>query len=1369
MPGNNNNDTTTKFKVDISELKKAMQEAKRSIAVTNSEFKAIASSMDDWSKSTDGISAKLKQLDSNLNSQKTILANLENQYALTVQEMGEGSKAADDLKIKINNQKAVINNTEKEINKWKNSLEEVTNESKQVETATESLSNTINKQQSDLNELKAKYSNLVLEQGDASTEAKQLSSQITKLSSELNENKSKLNSASSAADDLDQSLDNASDGADKAESGFTVLKGTIANLAAQAITKAVDALKEFITQANEVDKAVNGLQTSTGATAKEMKQYESVMKDIYNGNYGESYDDVADSMSQVLQTMGKLNKTDLKNITTNGLALRDTFGFEMPESMRAVNSLMKQFGISADEAYNLIAQGAQNGLNQNDDLLDVINEYAVQFKNSGYSANDMFNMLKNGADSGVWSVDKLGDAVKEMNIRFSDGTVKDALEENAKALGLSKKEIKNLQTEYNKGGDSAQNAVGKMIDSILSVKDETKQYQLGVSVFGTMWEDLGAEAIKSLMSTKGELNSTKQTMDEIKKTKYDDLGSSLSQLGRMFKEEILAPVKDHIMPKLQEFVGYIIQNFPSIVQACKDVVNTLKEWIPTLQVIGSAIASYLIATKILAFVEAIKNGTVALKLMSAAQTALNAVMSLNPIGLVVAAIAALVAAFVILWNKSDAFRNFWINLWENVKTVTKTVIDAIGTFFTETVPTFFSNLVTKTKEFVDNVVNFFKELPSKISEWLTNALTKVGEWAVNMANKAKETGSNFLNKVIEFFNQLPYLIGYAIGAALGKILSWGVNLYNFAKTEIPKFINKIIEFFKQLPSKIWTWLVNTLNKIITWRNNMVNKAKEVGSNFINKVIEFFKQLPSKIWTWLTNTIAKVTTWSTNMASKAKTTATNFVNNVVNFIKNLPSKIWTWLVNAANKVVTWGSDLASKGKAAAKKLFDAVVNKVKEIPGKLKSIGSDIVKGLWNGINDMTGWVIGKIKGFGKGITDGLKDYFKIKSPSRLMRDEVGKNIALGVIEGIKRQKKYAKTTTTELAEIILEAAKTKLDKYKTYNDMSLAQEVAYWNEIRKTIKSGTSARLEADKEYLSKKQQLNEQVLAADEKYQQNTADVYDKLMSDIDAVTKKYEDSISNRVDKITSSLDLFKAFQLDEAISKEDLANNLMSQVNALAEWDNVLDRLASREGMSADLLDELESMGVSSLETLKQLNSMSNEELKAYIELYDLKKVIASERARKENEELKQQSQQQISELITEASKKMDELKKTYEIELKELGAVAKDSAVDIGVSIVNGIKQGIAEQKTILDSYINQFMKSALNTAQQALGISAMQNTAVSGIGAAVSGLTTASPIASESSGGVVNNFTQIINSPTEVNRLDVYRNTKNLLGYAGGAS
>ena len=163
-----------------------------------------------------------------------------------------------------------------------------------------------------------------------------------------------------------------------------------------------------------------------------------------------------------------------------------------------------------------------------------------------------------------------------------------------------------------------------------------------------------------------------------------------------------------------------------------------------------------------------------------------------------------------------------------------------------------------------------------------------------------------------------------------------------------------------------------------------------------------------------------------MVTKGKQAATNFINSVINFIKNLPSKVWSFLTQTASKVVTWGTNLASKGKEAAKKLFNAVVNKVKEIPSKLKSIGSDIVKGLWNGINDMTGWIAKKIKGFGKGVTDGLKKFFKIKSPSRLMAEEVGRYLPEGIALGIDKNAKSVMNSMRNLATNTVGAARSGL-------------------------------------------------------------------------------------------------------------------------------------------------------------------------------------------------------------------------------------------------------------------------------------------------------------------------------------------------------
>lgn len=178
-----NNETTTKFKVDISELKKAMQDAKRSISVANSEFKAVSSTMDDWSKTTEGVSAKLNQLDSNLKSQKTILSSLEAQYEAVVAEQGEGSAAADRLRISINNQKAVVNKTEREISKYEQTLEDI-----------------------------------------AKAEAE----------------------GADSSEDMADALKDTADAAEEAGEGFTVFKGAVATFAGNVLTSLVSGLKDAV-------------------------------------------------------------------------------------------------------------------------------------------------------------------------------------------------------------------------------------------------------------------------------------------------------------------------------------------------------------------------------------------------------------------------------------------------------------------------------------------------------------------------------------------------------------------------------------------------------------------------------------------------------------------------------------------------------------------------------------------------------------------------------------------------------------------------------------------------------------------------------------------------------------------------------------------------------------------------------------------------------------------------------------------------------------------------------------------------------------------------------------------------------------------
>ena len=348
-----------------------------------------------------------------------------------------------------------------------------------------------------------------------------------------------------------------------------------AGIATVAASAAIAIGSAAINVSTDVDKAMNDFAASTGTAVEELGKYEDAMLNIYNNNFGESFEDIAASMGEVKRIMGEgMGAEELETMTQNALMLRDTFDFEVNESVRAANSLMDQFGLSGEQAYNLIAQGAQNGLNQNGDMLDVLNEYSVQFAQMGYDAEDMFNMLANGAESGTWSIDKLGDAAKEFNIRMSDGTAEKAI----KQLGLNVDEI---NKKYAAGGKSAQGATQEIIAALQGVENENERYLLGQQLMGTMWEDLGEDAVLALLDTQGAISNTKDALAEINEIKYDDLGSMFEGLKRNF-ETLLLPLGNALIPLIMQAVQVIQDNMPMIESAIESITPIVSELFSSL-------------------------------------------------------------------------------------------------------------------------------------------------------------------------------------------------------------------------------------------------------------------------------------------------------------------------------------------------------------------------------------------------------------------------------------------------------------------------------------------------------------------------------------------------------------------------------------------------------------------------------------------------------------------------------------------------------------------------------------------------------------------------------------------------------------------
>ena len=630
---NKKENPTTKFKIDLSEFKKNIADANRQIRLVNSEFKKSTAGLDDWGKSTDGVSEKLKALNKVSELEKTKLENLQKQYELVAKEQGENSKSAQDLQIKINNQSATIAKAENQIKKYSEKLADL---KAKEESASEKLKAEIESQSKKVDELKQSYINAVLEQGKNSESAKKLKEELLKLSTSLNENKEKYSSAKSKAEEYAGELKDVGDNAEDLDGSFTVAKGAMSTFVADGVEVVLDKLKEMVTDIGSVETAYNNFSNQTGIQGKELQKYKGVLDDLYDDGMGDSYEDLSETLAQIVQTTKETDLSKIKELAHNVLVMRDTFGFDVQESMRAVNMLMDQFGVSGEEAFNLIVQGAQNGLNKNDDLLDSINEYAVHYKQLGYNADEFFNSLKNGTDTGTFSVDKLGDAMKEFGIRTKDTAT--STEEGFQLVGLN---ANKMRKEFAKGGKSAQSATKKTLKALFSMDNQVKQNQAGVDLFGTMWEDLGIDGVKALMNVNGQADKTKKSMQKINDVAYDDVDSELKVLYRTVQTKLIKPILKDFLPDIEDGIEWTIDNLPTIGTIAKTVGGYLLSIF-----IGKKVSSF--STQITNLITTFSTLRSATEGLTTAQKLLNIAQSSNPIGAIVTIAGTLVTTFMAL-------------------------------------------------------------------------------------------------------------------------------------------------------------------------------------------------------------------------------------------------------------------------------------------------------------------------------------------------------------------------------------------------------------------------------------------------------------------------------------------------------------------------------------------------------------------------------------------------------------------------------------------------------------------------------------------------------------------------------------------------
>lgn len=458
-----------------------------------------------------------------------------------------------------------------------------------------------------------------------------------------------------------------------------------------------------------------------------------------------------------------------------------------------------------------------------------------------------------------------------------------------------------------------------------------------------------------------------------------ELWKGLTQLGQGLSDAVTGFLavgqNGGVAASIGQLVGDAFNAAAPFVEKLASTLQSLGDWaigngdaIRTIIAgIAGGFAAFKTASLISAAVTALKSFDVAAKIAAAGQWVLNAAMNANPIVLGVTAIAALVSALVWFFTQTEtgrkawaAFTSFLSSAWQSVVSFVTGLGQNIANFFTQTIP-----------NAIQSVIQWFQQLPSAIGTALSNLITSIGTWAVSFGQSALQAGQQFLTN-------------------LGT-------------------------FLMQLPGNIWNWLTSTVASVASWAAQMGANALSAGSQFLSNVGTFISQLPSNVGSWLSGAISAAASFVGQMASNAVNAGSRFLSSIGSYISQVPGRIGAGLSGAISAVGSFASSMASGALRAGQQFLSNLVNTLASIPGRMVSIGSQIVQGIINGITGSIGQVGSAILGGVKDAIADVKNMLGIHSPSRLFRDQIGRNIGLGLAQGISNSQAAVMASMNDMA------------------------------------------------------------------------------------------------------------------------------------------------------------------------------------------------------------------------------------------------------------------------------------------------------------------------------------------------------------------
>lgn len=649
-------DGEKEFRSAVSSCNKSLSTMKSEMKLVEAQTAGSANTLETLQKKHDVLSRTLEEQIKKENAIKEGLGHARQEYERVGTQLQEYKEKLDQAKKNLEEMENASGETDESLREQKETVENLTKVIAKGEETYQRAGSRVDDWQKQLNNAEA---------------------QTIRATKALNENDAYLKEAEKSYKNCAESIDEFGDKTDTLSDKIASF-GNIAKV--NLINTVLDAGKSMandgVQGALEMLDANQKLAAGTGATVQEMEVYSDTMKELYKNNYGDSVEDVADAMAMVRQYTSEVDPTKIQELTENAMALDDTFeNMDLSETLRGVDALMKNMGLTAEEAFDYITVGAQNGLNKSGELTDNIAEYGPLWSQAGFSAEEMFTILDNGLESGAYNLDKVNDFVKEFGISLSDGRIGD----NIDSFSTGTQELFN---QWKNGEASTKDVFYSVINDLQNMTNQQEALTIASNIWSAVGEDNAMAVITSLDDVNDTFSDVKGSMEKLKEVRYDSVTNQYKQLGRTIQTDVIQPVLSKFLPIAQKGMEFLTENLEVATVAASGLaaafaVNKVRKYSEELmdtgkvlktlgsgilEVIGvqtaktaadtaGAVAETINTEAVVTNTTATAAQTVVTNTATVAQQGLNTAMMANPAALVVGGITALIGVLAVMSSK----------------------------------------------------------------------------------------------------------------------------------------------------------------------------------------------------------------------------------------------------------------------------------------------------------------------------------------------------------------------------------------------------------------------------------------------------------------------------------------------------------------------------------------------------------------------------------------------------------------------------------------------------------------------------------------------------------------------------------------------